>query len=108
MATLSKGINVVAVDKVSGSSWRTTCAGSTATGSSWYKITVANGKDVRSRFGVSAVYAASSLFKKLYTMSYKKAACDGVNVRTSPSTGGAKKAALSAGTKVTVIGTVTG
>ena len=108
MATLSKGINVVAVDKVSGSSWRTTCAGSTATGSSWYKITVANGKDVRARFGVSAVYAASSLFKKLYSMSYKKAACDGVNVRTSPSTGATKKASLSAGTKVTVIGTVSG
>ena len=108
MATLSKGIKVVAVDKVSGSSWRTSCAGTTATGSSWYKITVANGKDVRSRFGVSAVYAASSLFKKLYSMSYKKAACDGVNVRTSPSTGGTKKATLSAGTKVTVIGTVSG
>ena len=108
MATLSKGIRVVAVDKVSGSSWRTRCAGSTATGSSWYKITVANGKDVRTRFGVSAVYAASSLFKKLYSMSYKKAACDGVNVRTSPSTGGTKKASLSAGTKVTVIGTVSG
>ena len=99
MATLSKGIKVVAVDKVSGSSWKTTCAGSTSTGSSWYKITVANGKDVRSRFGLSAVYAASSLFKKLYSMSYKKAACDGVNVRTSASTGGTKKASLSAGTE---------
>ena len=108
MATLSKGIKVVAVDKVSGGSWRTSCAGTTATGSSWYKITVANGKDARTRFGVSAVYAASSLFKKLYSMSYKKAACDGVNVRTSPSTGGTKKATLSAGTKVTVIGTVSG
>jgi GH25 family lysozyme M1 (1,4-beta-N-acetylmuramidase) len=108
MATLSKGIKVVAVDKVSGSSWRTSCAGTVATGSSWYKITVANGKDVRTRFGVSAVYAASSLFKKLYSMSYKKAACDGVNVRTSPSTSGTKKASLSAGTKVTVIGTVSG
>ncbi len=108
MATLSKGIKVVAVDKVSGGSWRTTCAGSTATGSSWYKITVANGKDVRTRFGVSAVYAASSLFKKLYSMSYKKAACDGVNIRSSASTSGSKKATLSAGTKVTVIGTVSG
>ena len=108
MATLSKGIKVVAVDRISGGSWRTTCAGSTSTGSSWYKITVANGKDVRSRFGVSAVYAASSLFKKLYSMSYRKAACDGVNVRTSPSTGGTKKASLSADTRVTVIGTVSG
>ena len=108
MATLSKGIKVVAVDKVSGGSWRSTCAGTTATGSSWYKITVANGKDVRTRFGVSAVYAATSLFKKLYSMTYKKAACDGVNLRTSASTSGTRKASLAAGTKVTVIGTVSG
>ena len=108
MATLSKGIKVVAVDKVSGGSWRSTCAGTTATGSSWYKITVANGKDVRTRFGVSAVYAKSSLFKKLYSMTYKKAACDGVNLRTSASTSGTRKASLAAGTKVTVIGTVSG
>jgi GH25 family lysozyme M1 (1,4-beta-N-acetylmuramidase) len=108
MATLSKGIKVVAVDKVSGGSWRATCAGSTTTGSSWYKITVANGKDVRTRFGVTAVYAASNLFTKLYSMSYKKAGCDGVNIRTSPSTDGTKKASLSAGTNVTVIGTVSG
>jgi GH25 family lysozyme M1 (1,4-beta-N-acetylmuramidase) len=108
LATLSKGIKVVAVDKVSGSSWRTTCAGTTTTGSSWLKITVANGKDVRTRFGVSAVYGATSLFKKLYSMTYKKAACDGVNLRSSASTSASKKASLSAGTKVTVIGTVSG
>jgi hypothetical protein len=108
LATLSSGIRVVAVDKVSGGSWRTTCAGTTATGSSWYKITVANGKDVRSRFGLSYVYAATSLFKKLYSMSYKETACDGVNLRTRASTDGTKKATLPAGTKVTVIGTVSG
>ena len=108
LATLSKGIRVVAVDKVSGGSWRTTCAGTTATGNSWYKITVANGKDVRSRFGLSYVYGASSLFAKLYSMSYKETACDGVNVRTRASTDGTKKATLSSGTKVTVIGTVSG
>jgi len=108
LATLSKGIRVVAVDKVSGGSWRTTCAGTTATGSSWYKITVANGKDVRTRFGLSYVYGASSLFQKLYSMSYKKTACDGVNLRTRASTDGTTKATLPAGTKVTVIGTVSG
>ena len=65
LATLSAGIRVVAVDKVSGGSWRTSCAGTTASGSSWYKITVANGKDVRTRFGLSYVYGASSLFRRL-------------------------------------------
>ncbi|HET7830802.1 MAG TPA: GH25 family lysozyme [Candidatus Limnocylindrales bacterium] len=107
-ATLSKGIKVVAVDKVSGGSWKTVCAGTTSRGSSWLKITVANGKDVKTRFGVSYVYAASSLFKKLYSMSYRKAACDGVNLRTSSSTSGTKKGSLSEDTKVTVIGTVSG
>jgi GH25 family lysozyme M1 (1,4-beta-N-acetylmuramidase) len=108
MATLSKGIKVVAVDKISGGSWKTVCSGTTSTGSSWLKITVANGKDVKTRFGVSYVYAASSLFTKLYSMSYKKAACDGVNLRSSSSTSGAKKASLNENTKVTVIGTVSG
>ncbi|HET7828346.1 MAG TPA: SH3 domain-containing protein [Candidatus Limnocylindrales bacterium] len=108
LATLSKGIKVVAVDKVSGGSWRTTCAGTTATGSSWYKITVANGKDAPTRFGLSAVYGASSLFQKLYSMSYKFTACDGVNVRTSSSTAARSKATLVTGTKVTVVGTVSG
>ena len=108
LATLSKGIQVVAVDRVSGGSWRTVCAGTTATGSGWYKVTVVNGRDVRSRYGVSAVYVASSLLKKLYSMSYKKAACDGVNLRSTASTSGTKKASISAGTKVTVIGTVSG
>ncbi len=60
-----RGHKVVAVDKVSGGSWRTACGGTTAAGSSWYKITVANGKDVRTRFGVSYVYGASSLFQRL-------------------------------------------
>jgi GH25 family lysozyme M1 (1,4-beta-N-acetylmuramidase) len=108
LATLAKGIKVVAVDRVSGGSWRTSCAGTVATGSSWYKVTVVNGRDVRSRFGVSAVYVASSLLRKLYSMTYKKAACDGVSLRTSASTSGTKKASLAAGTKVTVIATVTG
>jgi hypothetical protein len=82
LASLSSGIKVVAVDKVSGGSWRTTCAGTTTTGSSWYKITVANGKDVSSRFGVSAVYGASSLFQRL-SSDAPTASTDGRSVRVS-------------------------
>jgi hypothetical protein len=65
LATLSKGTRVVAVEKVSGGRWRSTCAGRTDTGRSWYKVTVVNGNDVSSRFGVGAVYAASSLLRRL-------------------------------------------
>jgi GH25 family lysozyme M1 (1,4-beta-N-acetylmuramidase) len=101
-------MRIVALDKVSGGSWRTVCAGTTATGSGWYRITVVNGKDVRSRFGVSYVYSASSLFRTLYSITYKKAGCDGVSLRTKASTSATKKASLPKGTKVTVIGTVSG
>ena len=51
--------------KVSGGHWRSTCAGKTTAGSTWYKITVVKGKSVRSRFGVDAVYVASSLLRKV-------------------------------------------
>jgi GH25 family lysozyme M1 (1,4-beta-N-acetylmuramidase) len=107
-ATLDKGVKVVAVSKVSGGSWRTVCAGTTKSGTSWYKISVVGGKDVRTRYGVSYVYVASSLLKSLYSFSYRKTACDGVAIRTSASTSGTKKASLPAGTKVTTSGTVTG
>ena len=65
VATLSKETRVAAVKKVSGGRWQSTCAGKTKAGSSWYKITVVKGKSVRSRFGVDAVYVASSLLRKL-------------------------------------------
>ena len=108
MAALAKGAKVVAVNKVSGGSWRTVCAGSTKTGSSWYRLSVVSGKDVKSRYGVTYVYTASSLLRHLYTMTYKKAACDAVSLRTGSSTGATKKASIAEGTRVTVIGTVTG
>ncbi|HEY6569932.1 MAG TPA: SH3 domain-containing protein [Candidatus Limnocylindrales bacterium] len=65
VATLSKATKVAAVKKVSGGRWRSTCAGNTKAGSSWYKITVVKGKSVRGRYGVDAVYVASSLLRKL-------------------------------------------
>ena len=107
-ATLDKGIKVVAVSRVSGGSWRTECAGTTSSGSSWYKLSVVNGTKVSSKYGVSYVYVASSLVKKLYNFGYRKTACDGVSLRTSASTGATKKASLAAGVKVTVSATVTG
>jgi len=108
VATLSKGIKVVAVSKVSGGSWRTVCAGSTTSGSSWYKLSIVNGKDAKTRYGVSYVYVAGSLLKKIYNFSYRKTACDSVSIRTSASTSGTKKATLPAGAKVTTVGTVSG
>jgi GH25 family lysozyme M1 (1,4-beta-N-acetylmuramidase) len=108
LATISKGIRVVAVARVSGGSWRTTCAGTTARGSSWYRLTVVNGKTAPSRFGKTYVYAATSLFKRLFTMTNLKTACDDVSLRTSASTSAKRKALIPANTKVVSIGTVSG
>ena len=58
----SEGIKVVPVESL-GRQLAHPCAGHDCHGSSRYKITVANGKDVRTRFGVRYVHGASSLFQ---------------------------------------------
>lgn len=62
---------VTASGKVSGGSWAADCKTSVS-GSSWYKITAVNGKSVSSLYGVSAVYAASGLFRAASTSGYKE------------------------------------
>jgi len=52
---------------VSGGGWNTTCAGAAVSGSSWYRITAVDGTSVQTLYGVSAVYAASGLFKATVT-----------------------------------------
>ena len=106
--SLSSGVKVVAVAKVTGGSWKTTCAGATAKGSSWYRISVVNGKTAASRYGVTYVYAATSLFKLVLTSTALKTACDGVSLRTSASATATRKASLAAGVSVVSNGTVSG
>jgi GH25 family lysozyme M1 (1,4-beta-N-acetylmuramidase) len=53
---------VTAASKVSGGAWSADCVNSVS-GSNWYKITAVNGKSVSSLYGVSAVYAATGLFR---------------------------------------------
>jgi GH25 family lysozyme M1 (1,4-beta-N-acetylmuramidase) len=57
---------VTAASKVSGGSWSADC-GTSVSGSSWYKITAVGGKSVSSLYGVSAVYAATGLFRSVST-----------------------------------------
>ena len=59
---------VTASGKVSGASWSADCKTSVS-GSTWYKITAVGGKSVSSLYGVSAVYAASGLFRSVTTTS---------------------------------------
>jgi GH25 family lysozyme M1 (1,4-beta-N-acetylmuramidase) len=61
--TLPAGASVLVVSRVTGGSWSTDCAGDTESGASWYRIGYVSGKSVSSRYGVTYVYAATSLFK---------------------------------------------
>lgn len=63
VAVIPTGALVGATDTVSGSSWSASCGGSNVAGSSWYKITSVNGTSTSSLYGMSAVYAATGLFK---------------------------------------------
>ncbi len=56
---------------VSGGSWAADCP-TTVSGASWYRITAVNNKSVSSLYGVSAVYAATGLFKKVSTSSFRE------------------------------------
>ncbi len=53
---------VTVAARVSGGSWSAVC-GASHSGSSWYKITAIAGQTVYSLLGVSAVYAATGLFR---------------------------------------------
>jgi hypothetical protein len=61
-ARLATTARVTVAATVSGSSWRTDCAGPKA-GSSWHRISHVNGATVRSLYGVTYLYAASGLLK---------------------------------------------
>ncbi len=64
---------VTAAAKVTGGSWAADCATSVS-GTSWYKITAVGGTSVSSLYGVSAVYAATGLFRAVtsVTSGYKE------------------------------------
>src|SRR5215204_1495107 len=60
---IGTGTKVIANAKVTGGSWRTTCAGKAVSGNTWYRIYSVNGRTIKSMFGVTYVYGASGLFK---------------------------------------------
>jgi GH25 family lysozyme M1 (1,4-beta-N-acetylmuramidase) len=59
---ISMDTTVTVSAKVSGGWWKADCR-SSVSGSSWYAITAINGRSVSSLFGVSALYAATGLFR---------------------------------------------
>jgi GH25 family lysozyme M1 (1,4-beta-N-acetylmuramidase) len=70
-ATIDANSVISASGTVSGGSWAADCP-ATVSGSSWYRITAVNNKSVSSLYGVSAVYAATGLFKSVSTSSFKE------------------------------------
>lgn len=69
MKIIDANTTVTAATRVSGGSWAADCKASVS-GSSWYKITAVGGKSVSSLYGVSAVYAATGLFRAASTTYY--------------------------------------
>lgn len=83
--TLDVGTVVTATGTVSGGSWSTSCPTSQK-GSSWLKIVAIGGKSTTSLFGLSAVYAATGLFKVSTTTTTDYLANCSVRLRSSSST----------------------
>jgi GH25 family lysozyme M1 (1,4-beta-N-acetylmuramidase) len=106
-ALLAAGVQVNALTKVTGSSWRVSCGGKTSSGNTWYRINNVKGQSVSSRYGVSYVYAATGTFRTATAYS-KYSACDGVALRTSASTSSTRKAILPEGSKVAAVARVSG
>src|SRR4051794_10072335 len=103
----SIGTKVSVVATVTGGSWRTTCAGKTTTGTTWYRISAINGKTVRSLYGVSYLYSVTSLWRAVAVPITRYAACR-ANLRVRPSGLATIRARINTDTKVLVAATVTG
>jgi GH25 family lysozyme M1 (1,4-beta-N-acetylmuramidase) len=106
-AVLSTGMQITAVTTVSGRSWRVTCNGRTVSGSSWYRITAVQGYLVSRTYGVTYLYAATGLFRKV-TSATLYAECDGIALRRTPSTTSTREGLLSKNSKVVATALVAG
>ena len=106
-ARLASGTVAVAVGTVRGGSWTATC-GTRVSGSSWYRISMVNGRSVKSLYGVSYVYSATGLFRVVSTATTLYAQCAPTPARAAPSAIAAVKLQLPKGTVMVSNGTVTG
>jgi GH25 family lysozyme M1 (1,4-beta-N-acetylmuramidase) len=105
-ATIATGTVVTASGTVTGGSWSSTCP-SSIRGSTWLKITAVGGRSTSSLYGLSAVYAASGLFKIRTTTADAIANCD-VRLRSSASTSARTVSIIDVNSVITTAGTVSG
>jgi len=103
--SIKTGTLVTVVASVSGRSYRTTCAGRSGSGKTWLRVSRVDGTSVKRLFGVSYVYAASTLFRTVPVSKY--AAC-GLNLRSSPKVGSTVVSRVKTNTVLAVIATVSG
>jgi hypothetical protein len=82
---------------VSGTAYKSTCAGRTVSGSTWFLISAIDGKTVKSLYGISYVYGAAGMFKTIPVYP----ACR-VYLRTRPFSDASKKVLIPQNTPVTV------
>ncbi len=61
--TLDVGAKVLVTATVSGSAWSTSCAGTSTSGTAWYRISEIDGASVQSLYGVAYVYGPKGRFK---------------------------------------------
>lgn len=99
------GTIVRASTTVTGRSYSTDCAGRAVSGRTWLRISVINGKSVKSLYGVTYLYGASGLFKTLPVTKY--AACP-LNLRSSAGRGSSTVSKVKVDTMLTVVATVSG
>jgi len=105
---ITTGTKVIANAKVTGGSWRTTCAGKVVSGNTWFRIYSVNGRTIKSMFGVTYLYGASGLFKAYVPPPFTKYAACRANLRTGPASSTAAKTILATDTKVLVATQVSG
>ena len=105
---ISTGTKVIATARLTGGSWRTTCAGKAVSGKTWFRIVSINGKSVKSLYGVTYLYAATGLFKAYVPPAFTRYTACRVNARTGPASSATAKAVLPTDTKVLVATQVTG
>ena len=107
-AVIKTGTKISVAATKAGGSWRTTCAGKHVSGRFWYRISAVNGRSVRSLYGVTYLYAASSLFKTPTAIPVTKYAACGAYLRTGPATSSASKTLLKIDAKVLIATSVGG
>ena len=99
---------VTVVATKAGGRWRIRCAGKTVSGRFWFRISVINGRTVKSLYGVRYLYAATAALKTPAPKPVTRFAACGANLRTGPASTAPRKAVIKTNAKVLVATSIAG